>query len=777
MKRIIAAVCICLCCLTSYGQSYQVERTHTGVQVTNGQLRVELECFSPSVIRVKKHLINHPFDKQSLSVIAQPQEVKFSMKQKKNIVTLATSQLKVTYDIASEQISFEDRQGTSLLKEKPHSAVFTEFNDAGNATYRVSQTYLPEKDEAIFGLGQHQHGLFNQRGQTIRLQQVNMEIGIPLVHSIKGYALYWDNYATTTFTDNAEGMTFDSEVGDLCDYYFVYGGNMDGVIGEWRALTGQAPLFPLWSFGFHQSRERYVSQDELVDVVRKYRELQVPLDGIVQDWRYWGEDHVNWNAIEFRNPLFPEPERMLREVHDLNAHAMISVWPSFGPTTAPFKDFQKENLLMRHETFPQNIGVKVYDAYHPRAREIYWKHMNEKMFSIGMDSWWLDATEPEHSPIVDEDYNYMTYLGSFRKVRNAFPLVSVGGVYEHQRATTQDKRVFILTRSAFAGQQRYGAQSWSGDVIADWNVLAAQIPAALNFTLSGIPYWNSDIGGFYTDKHYPGGNQNPEYQQLYVRWMQFAVFSGMMRSHGTNTPREIFQFGTKGQPVFDAQAEAIRLRYSLIPYIYSTAWQITSEAGSLMRPLFADFLQDKECTEIQDEFLFGKSFLVAPIISPENNRKVYLPAGSQWVDFWTGETLKGGQSIKAEAPLNRIPVYVKAGTVLPIGPTVQYAQEKSWDNLQLRVYPGADGEFVLYEDEADNYNYECRQYSTIRMTWNDKKRELTLHPRRGSYSGMLEKRTFRILVVNPQSGLGPDNESYQMETVYTGKKLKLRLPE
>ena len=534
-------------------------------------------------------------------------------------------------------------------------------------------------------------------------------------------------------------------------------------------------MFPLWSFGFNQSRERYVSQDELVGVVKKYRDLQIPLDGIVQDWRYWGEDHADWNAIEFRNPLFPNPKKMLDEVHSLNAHAMISVWPSFGPATNPYKDFERHNKLMAHETFPQNSGVKVYDAYDPVARDIYWKHLNEQMFSIGMDSWWLDATEPEHNPIKEEDYDYQTYLGSFRKVRNAFPLVSVGGVYDHQRTVTSDKRVFILTRSAFAGQQRYGAQSWSGDVVAAWDVLRNQISAALNFSLSGIPYWNSDIGGFYTANHFPGGVKNPAYQELYVRWMQFSVFTGMMRSHGTNTPREIFQFGNRGDWAFDAQEKMINLRYRLLPYIYSASWDVTSNGGSLMRALFSDFPTDKKVLDLGDEYMFGKSILVAPVTSTSRSRSLYLPGGTRWIDFWTGEMQDGGREITRNAPVDIIPLYVKAGSIIPVGPSVQYATEKPWDNLQIRIYPGADGEFILYEDEGDNYNYEKGKYTTIRMTWNDRKKQLTIYPCEGGYDGMLKERNFRITLVNGQDGLGLDNVSQTVNVAYKGKKLNIKL--
>ena len=372
--------------------------------------------------------------------------------------------------------------------------------------------------------------------------------------------------------------------------------------------------------------------------------------------------------------------------------------------------------------------------------------------------------------------DFQTYLGSFRKVRNAFPLVSVGGVYDHQRQEASDKRVFILTRSAFAGQQRYAAQAWSGDVVSDWDVLRNQIPAALNISLTGIPYWNSDIGGFFSGRKFPEGVKDPAFHELYVRWMQFAAFTGMMRSHGTNTPREIFMFGERGYWAFDAQEKMINLRYRLLPYVYSTSWEVTSNGESLMRALFSDFPKDKKVIDIGDEYMFGKSILVAPVTSGVRRRSLYLPEGTQWIDFWTGEMQKGGQEISREAPIDIIPLYVKAGSIVPVGPSVQFATEKLWDDLQVRIYPGADGEFTLYEDENDNYNYEKGKYTTVRMTWSDKDRQLTIHPRQGSYDGMLQNRNFRIVVVDNLKGLGLDNESYTVNVEYKGKKLNIKLP-
>ncbi|HOO86041.1 MAG TPA: glycoside hydrolase family 31 protein, partial [Prolixibacteraceae bacterium] len=530
--------------------------------------------------------------------------------------------------------------------------------------------------------------------------------------SVKGYGLFWDNYSPTTFKDNDAETSFSSVVADGIDYYFMYGGNADGVVACMRDLTGQVPMFPLWTYGYWQSKERYKSQDETVGVVRKYRELGVPLDGIIQDWRYWGNNYL-WNAMEFLNEEFYNPQQMVNDVHGMNAHMIISIWNSFGPKTKPFRELDSINALFDFKTWPESgsfkwppnpdypSGVRVYDAYNPAARDIYWKYLNAGIFSLGMDGWWIDSSEPDHFDPKPYDFDNPTYLGSFRKVRNAFPLMTVGGVYNNQRAVTSDKRVFILTRSAFAGQQRYGANTWSGDVVASWPALKNQISAGLNFSLCGIPHFNSDIGGFFL-WDFKNPLQNDDYKELYVRWLQFGAFCPMMRSHGADAPREIYRFGQKGEPVYDAIEKYINLRYSLLPYIYSASWDVTANQSSMMRALVMDFANDPNTWDINDQFMFGKSILVCPVTNALylNNGKadfstvktdeVYLPEGADWIDFWTGEKHAGGQKISKEVPLDILPLYVRAGSILPIGPEVKYAEEKKWDKLEIRVYEGAN---------------------------------------------------------------------------------------
>jgi alpha-D-xyloside xylohydrolase len=433
----------------------------------------------------------------------------------------------------------------------------------------------------------------------------------------------------------------------------------------------------------------------------------------------------------------------------------------------------------------------VYDPFNPAARNIYWKYLS-KMHTLGIDGWWMDSSEPDHLDFKPSDLDNKTYLGSFRKVRNAFPLMTVGGVYTHQREVDSSKRVFILTRSAFAGQQRYGANTWSGDVTASWAALRNQISAGLNFSLTGIPYWNSDIGGFFLN-NFRRKLEDPEYRELYIRWLEFGTFCPMMRSHGADAPREIYQFGKKGDKAYDAIEKFVNLRYSLLPYIYSTSWDVTSNHSSMMRALVMDFANDKNALDINDQFMFGKSIMVSPVtkamyvkpfangkdtfmaedFSTVKTKETYLPNGAIWYDFWTGEKFTGDKKIVKETPIDLIPLYVKAGSILPVGPSVQYATQKKWDTLEIRIYPGADGKFVLYEDENDNYNYEKGKYTLIPFTWNEKMQTLTVGDLQGAYPGSLTKRVFNIVFVGEGNGSGVENANTKKAIIYTGTKLVL----
>lgn len=815
MRKSIKLLTLCLLPALACAQDY--EQTETGIRtaVNGGSVNLEVQWFTPRSVRILKTPQGKDVKKQSLSVIAEPQNpgIKISTDKGDN-VTMRSKELSVTVNTQNGVVTYAKPDGTVLLAEKENNKPFTATNDAGRNTYIVYQGFAVGQDEGLYGLGQLQNGKMMQRNMTKALAQGNTEDVTPFFQSTKGYGVFWDNYSVTTYTDNQQETSFSSIVGDCIDYYFMYGGSADGVIAEARALTGEVPMMPLWSYGFLQSKERYKSQDETVGVVKKYRELGIPIDCIIQDWQYWGHNYL-WNAMDFQNPAYNNPKKMIDDVHAMNARIMISIWSSFGPATKPYRALDKEGLLFDMETWPQSgvdgwppnmeypSGVRVYDAYSPKARDIYWDHLNKGIFQLGMDGWWMDSTEPDHFNHREADFDRQTYLGSYRSVRNAYPLMTVGGVYDHQREVTNDQRVIILTRSGFLGQQRYAANVWTGDVQSSWDNLRRQIPAGLNYSLTGMPHWNTDLGGFFAGSYNSNGvsaTKSPLYQELYVRWTQFGTFCPMMRSHGADVPREIYLYGKAGEPVYDALVDAVKLRYTLLPYIYSTSWEVSKHQSTFMRALVMDFADDRRTWDINSAYMFGKAFLVAPVLhaqyTPESKQKqlkendgwskdsrtninnnfnanfkeeksmkVYLPAGTKWYNYWTDEYLNGGQEITVTTTFNRIPLFVRAGSIVPLGPDVQYTTEKKWDNLTLRVYPGADGEFTLYEDEFDNYNYEKGAYTEIPMTWNNKKRTLTIGARKGNYDGMITHRKFTVK--------SADGKEKTVE--YSGKKVTVKL--
>ena len=753
---------------------------------------VKIEFITPSIVHVVK---GQPT--KTLVITAKPEQV--SVTKKGNITS--SKELTVKQD-AQGNLTFLTAKGKVLLKEKECDVK------------EARQTFTLDKDEAVYGLGTIQNGKMNRRGEKKRMEQSNLEDFQNVLQSIKGYGIYWENYSPTLFEDNAEGMTFDAEVGDGVDYYFMYGGSADGVIAQMRYLSGDVPMFPMWTYGFWQSKERYKSAAETEGIVDQYRALNVPLDGIIQDWQYWGSNYL-WNAMDFLAEDFSNGKQMIQNVHRKHAHFMISIWASFGPMTQQFRELNEKGLLMPFETWPQSgishvwppvmkypSGVKVYDAFHPESRAIYWKYL-KTLYDYGTDAWWMDSTDPDFFNPRESDYAHKVYGGTWRSQRNAFPLETVRGIYQAQRKDYGQKRVFIMTRSSYAGQQHYGSNMWSGDVNSSWDMLRKQVPAGLSYSLTGNPNFNTDIGGFFCGSYNTKGSgsapRNPQFQELYVRWMQYGLFCPVFRSHGADAPREIWQFGKKGEPVYDAIEKQIRLRYRLIPYLYSTAWQVTSNNDSYMRPLFSDFAADKKVWNITDEFMFGRSILAAPIVNPQyteekiirtdamtgwnrqnatdgsNNGAIdftatktatkYLPKGATWYDFWTNKQYKGGLDVTLETTLDRVPMFVRAGSILPLGPEMQYVGEKAWDNLEMRVYPGANGSFTLYEDEGDNYNYEKGAYATITFQWNDKARTLTIGERKGSYPGMLQKRQFTIVTPNGK----------QKVIEYNGQKMQVSI--
>ncbi len=782
--RLKKVLCMCLLGWTLCAQAQDVHRYAT----QSGDVTVQF--YTPSIVRITKTPAGKNLSRESMVVIASPEEVKVTRKGKNSVMS---SELRVNVSAETGNVTFSDARGKVLLREKNNE--FIERTDGPDkGAYRVTQTFLLGKDEPIYGLGTIQDGKLNRRNTEKHMEQSNLEDFQNVLQSINGWGIYWDNYSRTHFCDNAEGMPLSSEVGDGIDYYFMYGGSVDGVVAQMRHLSGQVPMFPLWTYGYWQSKERYKSGKELLGVVETYRKLQVPLDGIIQDWQYWGGNY-NWNAMEFVSEEFQESEQLIEDIHKQHAHLMISIWASFGPMTKPYKQLDEKGLLYDFQTWPQSglmlwppredypSGVRVYDALSPVARDIYWQNL-KRLFDQGLDAWWMDSTDPDFFSPQEVHYDHRAGDGTWRRYRNAFPLASVSGVYNNQRKETDNKRVFIMSRSAFGGQQRYGCNMWSGDVASSWDMLRKQLPAGLNFSMTGNPNFNTDIGGFFCGAYNTQGPasapHNPQFQELYVRWMQYALFCPVFRSHGADAPREIYQFGKKGDAAYDAIEKMIRLRYRLLPYLYSTAWQVTSAQESYLRPLFSDFAADKQVWNMTDEFMFGRSILAAPIVEAQytdeaiisedamsgwdkkevkatqsnavvnfndkHHTQKYLPKGAQWYDFWSNQLYKGGQTVTLETTFDRVPMFVRAGSILPMGPEMQYVGEKQWDNLELRIYPGANATFTLYEDEGDNYNYEKGVYATIAMDWDNARRTLTIGRRQGSYPGMLSQRTFTVVL-------------------------------
>jgi len=581
-------------------------------------------------------------------------------------------------------------------------------------------------------------------------------------------------------------LTFTSEVGRAIDYYLVTGASQDQVIAGYRALTGKAVLLPRWAYGFWQSRQRYTTQAELLGAVAEYRKRKIPLDNIVMDWFYWNED--SWGSHEFDKARFPDPKGMIDKVHAENAHFMISVWPKFYPTTANYKELDAAGFMYHGnieagalDWVGKGYTSSFYDPYSQPARDMYWRQVNEKLGVLGVDAWWMDATEPDPHSNLDIDSIKArigpTALGPAANYFNTYALVHSGGVYQGSRAARPDKRVFILTRSGTAGIQRNAAAVWSGDIASRWDDLYNQISAGVSIGYAGLPNWTFDIGGFANEARYsaqqPKLEDLEEWNELNLRWFQFGAFVPLFRSHGEFPYREIYNLAKQGTPMFDSLVWHDRLRYRLLPYIYTVAADTFHQDGTIMRGLSMDFLQDPAARDVRDEYLFGKAFLVAPVYQfKARSRPVYLPAGADWYDFHTGERQAGGQKVDAAAPLERMPLYVRAGSIVPVGPEIQYTGEKPGADITLLVFTGADGSFDLYEDDGVSYGYEKGEFARIPMRFDSASGKLTIGARTGSFPGMTEERTFKVRWIKPGAKAPSDLDAAVDATVsYKGAEL------
>lgn len=664
-----------------------------------------------------------------------------------------------------------------------------------------------EADEAIFGLGSHEEGYGNLRGKKRELYQQNMKIVVPYFVSTRGYGVLLDCGSLMTFEDGPNGACWWADAVDELDFYFIGGGSFDAVTKNLHELTGKTPMLPKWVFGYAQSKERYVNAHELIDVVREYRRRKIPLDLIVLDWKSW-PNGAGWGQKTFDPLRFPDPAALTKELHALGARLMISIWPIMTGDCPNQRELLDQGLMLGNQS--------TYNAFLSRAREVYWSQAERGLFANGVDAWWCDCTEPfeadwsgetkpePHERLLLNTEASKKYLDHGQI--NSYSLFHSQGIYEGQRRVTSDKRVVNLTRSGYAGQHRYATICWNGDICATWDTLRRCIPEGINFCATGEPFWTVDIGGFFINNDpklwfwrgdYSEGcrgltdmnalEPDPKdtgcrdfgFWELYTRWLQYAVFLPMFRSHGTDAAREIWRFGDVGNPFYDTIAKFIRLRYQFIPYIYSLAAQVTMTGRPMLRAVALDFPDDRKTHDLTDEFLFGTALLVCPattamyyeknstpITDVKRSRKVYLPKGSAWYDFWTNELFTGGKSITAEAPLEKMPLFVRAGAIVPMTEPMQFVDERPTAPYEIRIYRGADGNFTLYEDAGDGYDYERGEYALVEFAWDEAGREFVIGKRQGSFPGMIENREYRLKLIS--------HGSVEARTInYTGAEIKI----
>ncbi len=732
----------------------------------HGTLRVQV-C-TDSLIHVLFEPDNHISHPQPWIARTDWPTVSFTVREDANKdIVIATKRLRIVAEHDSAALVFEDAAGNLLIREaaSPRPRELTPITVDGEKSFRADAYFDLTQDEAIYGLGQHQSGLLNQRGIDLLLMQDNTNISIPFLLSSRGYGLLWNSASLGRYENHFQPkLALRAEAADAVDYYLFDGPEFDRIIASYRELTGQAPMLPLWAYGFWQSRFQYNSQQEMLDVAGKYRDLKIPLDNLVLDFDWM----VRMGSHQFTSN-FPDPAALFAKLREMHVHTMISVWPLYTPPSANFDEMSAHNYFVtggRTQVPSYYPGSRLFDALNADARRTFWLQMKTNLYDKGVEAWWLDSSEPldfygeEQGPMLEGAH---TALGSGTRYANMYPLMETQAVYEGQRATTDKQRVVILTRSGFLGQQRHAAASWSGDIAPTFDSLRRQIPAGLNYSMSGLPYWTTDIGGF------QGGDpSNPAYQEVFVRWFQYGTFCPIFRTHGARRANELWSYGPRAQAIL---ASYDSLRYRLLPYTYSMAWKTTSEGYTPMRSLVMDFRGDREALEVGDEFMFGPAFLVNPITKAgATSRPVHLPVGTDWYDFSTGAVLSGGQTVNAAAPIETMPLYVRAGSIVPMGPELQYTSEKAADPIELRIYRGADGRFTLYEDDGETYGHEKREYAIIPVTWKDATQTLSIGTRTGSFPGMLQARTFNIVLVGRGHGVGEQpTASADRAVLYTGQ--------
>ena len=719
--------------------SFIADSAGVNFTLTTGILR--LNVCNDKIIQVSYSLNSTLPKKDTIIVNKVWGKSNFTVTDDADNVIINTQSLTVKVTKAGSIVSYFDKSGHLILSED--SKLITAATVLGINTNTCSATFNSPVTEGLFGLGQHQESIMNYKTKTLVLDQQNTQIALPFMVTTSGYGLLWDNYSLTNFKGNVASNTkyqFSSESGKMVDYYFMYGPEIDDVIAQYRTASGAAPMFPKWAYGLFQSKDKYATQAEILTLANKYRAAKLPLDCIVQDWDYWTPDL--WGSHTMTATKYPNPKALVDSLHNMNIHTMISIWPVFHSSTANYQQFNAIGAL-----YPSAGAHHFYDPHNDAAKKIYWNQVNSQLFSkYGWDAWWADNDEPQGYPDAFDRKNFVTAKGSGVTYYNTYPIQHTAAVYNGWRKDIASKRLFTLSRSAFSGQQRYATATWSGDITSTWAAFPKQLSGGLNFCLSGIPYWTTDIGGYiYTDWSTVAN------QELMIRWFQYGAFCPIFRIHGQGEKALVSTTFT--QTTKDNLASTDKLRYRLMPYIYSTAWKVTNEGYTMMRHLVMDYRTDANVKAIDNQFLFGQFMMINPVTSAGvTKRNVYLPAGN-WYDFWTGKQYAGNQTINADAPITRIPVFVKAGSIIPMGPEIMYATQ-SIDPTEIRIYKGANGSFNLYEDEGDTYNYEKGSYSVIPFSYNEVSKELTIGSRTGSYKNMLVNRNFKIVWVAENYGIG-----------------------
>lgn len=777
----------------------KVERKQDTLILHSNHGIIKLEPKSAEICRVVYTLKDTFSNQEKPGVICKEVYPEWDFTESEHVITLKTSRLYLSVHKDTASIQYFDPSGKLLLKEREYeSKNLIEFDsyrtvssndikreqietvDGMKEVVREAAKVFDQKlyktklylewqeEEALYGLGQQEEGNLNLRGTTAYLHQANLKIAIPLLVSSLGYGILMDTYSPMIFNDTDFGSYLYTEADYEMDFYFIHGENMDGVIRGYRYLTGKAALLPKWAFGYLQSQERYETAKELVEVVKEYRERNIGLDGIVLDWCSW-EGNL-WGQKTFDKSRFPNPSSMMAELHDQHANLMVSIWPNMSQDCENYKEFEASKLLLP--------ASNIYNPYTSEGRKLYWKQAMEGLFCYDIDAWWCDSSEPvtpewnhigkpEPSAMYHEFYEICSqHIPS--QLTNSYGLYHAKTIYEGQREVTEEKRVINLTRNGYTGQQRYGTILWSGDISANWSTLRKQIVAGLNLCASGIPYWTLDIGAFFVKRgvqwfwngDYDKGNEDLGYQELYTRWYQFGCFLPIFRSHGTDVRREVWHFNGPGEIFYQALVKMNQLRYRLMPYIYSMAGRVWQEDYTMLRMLAFDFAGDVKARAVADQFLFGDSLMVCPVTKAMyyekeskpvegsmKTREVYLPEGTGWYDFWTNQYYEGGQTIIAEAPIDILPLYVKAGSILPMTQFMQYVDEVPDAPIELRVYTGKDSTFELYEDEGNSYRYEQGEYAVTKLIWCEQNQKLTIQEPSGTYRGMVKDREYKTIVI------------------------------